>query len=311
MERRSNITQPPVVNTFTIDVEGWYNILDLAQGPRREDWGRYEDRESHHTLRLLDLLDRHGVKATCFVLGWTAEHRPKLIKEIAARGHEIACHGYGHDLLYRLTPDRFLQDLQQARAAIGASCGEPIRGYRVPGFSLTEQTPWAWEALADEGFDYDSSVFPGSRGHGGMPSAPRLPHIVELADGRRLREFPISMVRLLGQPTAYAGGGYLRLFPYALIRRWIRRANQAGEPVVVYIHPRDIDPDQPRLPMPLHRRFKSYVNLHTAMGKLDRLLRDFSWEPMVRVLDRILPTDRSPEGVTTVRAAALKETSDR
>jgi polysaccharide deacetylase family protein (PEP-CTERM system associated) len=290
----------PVTNAFTIDVESWFHILDLPGGPKPEEWVRMEDRETMQLRRLLDLLDRHGVRATCFVLGWTAEHRPRLLEEIIRRGHEVACHGYGHGLLYQLGPDPFRQDLERARSVIGDVYKGPLRGYRVPGFSLTPQTPWAFEVLADAGFDYDSSIFPGKRGHGGFPSAPRLPYFVELADGRRIREFPISMVRVLGQPAPYAGGGYLRLFPYWLIRRWVRRANAGGEPVILYIHPRDIDADQPRLPMPLKRRFKCYVNLHTTMGKLDRLLTDFQWDSAINVLDRILPVS----GPTSTPASA-------
>ena len=291
-----------MINAFTIDVENWFNILDVPRAPGPRQWDELEDRETVPTRRLLDLLDRHGVRATCFVLGWTAEHRPGLLEEIVRRGHEVACHGYAHRLLYDMTPDEFRDDLERAKTILARYSDAPLRGYRVPGFSLTDRTPWAFGVLADAGFDYDSSVFPGPRGHGGMPSAPRLPHFVELPDGRRLREFPISMVRLLGQPTAYVGGGYLRLFPYPLLRRWVRRANAAGEPVILYVHPRDTDPDQPRLTMPLKRRFKSYVNLHTTMDKLERLLTDFRWGTAASVLDRVLPASNPPTGALIVRA---------
>jgi len=289
----------PVINAFTIDAESWFNILDVRGAPARNEWAALEDRDTHHLRRLLDLLDRHGVRATCFVLGWTAEHRPGLLEEIRRRGHEIACHGYGHFLLYEMDPDRFREDLEKAKQVISTVYKGPLRGYRVPGFSLNEKTPWAFQVLADAGFEYDSSIFPGTRGHGGMPSAPRLPHFVNLPDGRRLREFPISVVRLFGKHFAYVGGGYLRFFPYRLIRRWVRQANEAGEPVVLYIHPRDIDPDQPRIPMPLHRRFKSYYNLGGALAKLDRLLTDFQWDTTINVLDRVLPMS------TSGRAAAM------
>lgn len=278
-----------VINAFTIDVEGWFNILDIPGGPKMKDWPDLEDRDTPHTRILLDLLDRHGVKATCFVLGWTAENRPGLLEEIVKRGHEIASHGYAHQLLYESSADRFRDELEQSKAIITKICGAPPLGYRLPGFSLTEKTPWAFEALADAGFEYDSSLFPGQRSHGGMPSAPRLPHFIDLPNGRRLREFPISVVRILGRNVGYSGGGYLRFFPYRLIRRWLRQANAAGEPVMLYIHPRDIDVDQPRLPMPPYRRFKCYVNLHTALAKLDRLLTDFEWAPSRDVLDEVLP----------------------
>ncbi len=285
-----------VLNAFTVDVEGWFNILDLPAGPTREEWADFEDRDTDHTFRLLDLLDRHGVRATCFMLGWTVDHRPGLLEEVVRRGHEVACHTYAHRLVYEMTPEELREDLERARDVIGRISGVQPRGCRMPGFSLTAQTPWAFGVIADAGFDYDSSVFPGTRGHGGMPGGPTSPHFIDLPDGKRLREFPISVVRLLGRQVAYVGGGYLRLFPYRLIRRWVRQANAAGVPVILYIHPRDIDPDQPRLPMPLKRRFKCYFNLRSTLGKLDRLLTDFRWGPAVEVLDRVLPTSTPSAG---------------
>lgn len=282
------------MNAFTVDVESWFNILDLPNGPDPSTWSRLEDRDTEHTIRLLNLLDRQGVLATCFISGWTAEHRPGLLEDIVWRGHEIACHGYGHQLLYGMTPEEFREDLERARAVIRRCYSGPIDGYRAPGFSLTEATPWAFEVIADAGFRYDSSVFPAQRGHGGLPGARCLPHVIKLPDGRRLREFPISTTTILGRRTAYVGGGYLRLFPYELIRRWVRQANEAGEPVIVYIHPRDIDPDQPRLPMPLMRRFKSYVNLGTTFSKLERLLQDFAWGPAHEVLNHALSNTMRP-----------------
>lgn len=288
------ISPNTAINAFTIDVESWFNILDLPRGPRREDWPRFEDRDTAPMHRLLDLLARHGIRATCFVSGWTAQHRPGLLYEIVQAGHEIGCHGYGHSLLYRMTPKQFRQDLERAKDVIGSVHGGPVRGYRTPGFSLTHRTPWAFEVIADAGFEYDSSVFAAARGHGGMPGARRLPHFIGLPDGRKLREFPISTVRLFGRPTAYVGGGYLRFFPYGLIRRWMRQANAAGEPVILYVHPRDIDPDQPRLPMSLKRRFKCYANLSTTFGKLERLLTDFQWSAAHDVLDCVLPWPKLP-----------------
>lgn len=279
----------PVINAFTIDIENWFNMLDVPGGPTRDQWDDFEDRDTEYTLKMLDVVEKHGVKCTCFMLGWTIEHRPGLLEEVVRRGHEIACHGYGHRLLYEMTPEEFREDLERCKAAIHRVAGVLPRGYRVPGFSLTEKTPWAFRVLADAGFDYDSSLFPGARGHGGIPAAPRLPHYINLPDGRFLREFPISVTHVLGQRVAYVGGGYLRLFPYPLIRRWLRQANERGEHAILYIHPHDADVDQPRLPMPLKRRFKCYCNLHTTLDKLDRLLGDFEWSTAIDVIDRILP----------------------
>ncbi|MBN1341606.1 MAG: polysaccharide deacetylase family protein [Phycisphaerae bacterium] len=298
------ISSPSAINAFTIDVESWFNILDIPSGPARSEWPRLEDRDSAPMRRLLDLLDRHGVRATCFVSGWTAQHRPGLLDEIVRRGHEVACHGYAHRLIYTMTPDRFREDLELAKTVIARVCDKPPLGYRAPGFSLTGRTPWAFRVIADAGFQYDSSVFPAPRGHGGIPGAARLPYFIEMPGNRYLREFPISVTKLLSSRTAYVGGGYLRLFPYRMIRRWMRRAHAAGEPVILYVHPRDIDPDQPRIPMPLKRRLKSYINLHTTLGKLDRLLTDFHWAPAVDVLDRVLPWSSAPRRFPTLQENA-------
>ena len=187
----------------------------------------------------------------------------------------MASHGYGHELVPLLGPENFRADLERSIEAIEEASGTRPAGYRAPGFSISQREHWALDIVAELGLQFDSSIFPAERAHGGAPGADRLPHELALPSGRRLRECPISVTRILGREMAYCGGGYLRLFPYRFIRSRIAAANARGEPVVLYIHPRDIDPDQPRIEMPAGRRFKSYVGLGGAYEKLRRLLAEF------------------------------------
>ncbi len=264
-----------VTNVFSVDVEDWFHILDLDRGIARDDWSNQESRVEQNTSRLLDLLERHRTSATCFVLGWIAERHPGLIRAIDRQGHEIATHGYGHELIYELGADAFRNDVTRSLEVLGSIVGTQPRGYRAPGFSVTEETPWAFSVLGELGINYDSSVFPAVRGHGGIPGGQTTPYRIELAEDRELVELPITTAEVLGRRVAYCGGGYLRLFPLAFISRAIRRANRAGISVVLYVHPRDIDPDQFRIPMSAVRRFKSYVGLRKAHDKLNALLQEF------------------------------------
>ena len=209
---------------------------------------------------------------TCFFLGWVAERRPELVREAASRGHEIASHGHLHQLIYTQSREQFGADLRKSKAVIEDISGTEVRGYRAPGFSIVHDTPWALDEVAAAGFGYDSSIFPATRGHGGLTGAHTKPHVLA-TEGGPLLEFPISVVPVMGRRICFFGGGYLRLFPYPLIRRMAQRVNRAGLPVIYYLHPREIDPGQPRLPMSRSRRFKTYVNLGTTAGKLDAILR--------------------------------------
>ena len=211
---------------------------------------------------------------TCFFLGWVAERYPHLVREAAVRGHEIASHGYAHRLVYQSSREEFLEDASRARRLLEALAGTAVLGYRSAGFSVTDKTRWFFEALVEAGYAYDSSVFPAARGHGGMSEARREPHHINTPAGP-LMEFPITVSTLLGKPLCFFGGGYLRLFPSWLIRRAVRQVLAEGRPVVFYIHPREIDPSHPRVPMPLTRRFKSYVNLRITETKLRRILAEF------------------------------------
>lgn len=269
----SNEDAPGPVNILSIDVEEWFHILEVEGTPPLASWGKLESRVERNFEALLELFEQHSVTATCFFLGWIAERYPHLVRRAASAGHEIASHGYAHQLIYTQTPDEFYSDVSRARALLEDMCGEEVSGYRAPGFSITKDTPWAMEMLVRAGYRYDSSLFPASRGHGGLEGAEPAPHFVETAAGTMV-EFPISVAEVMGKRVCFFGGGYLRFFPMSLIRRMAQRVNDLGRPVIYYIHPREIDPHHPRLPMGRVRRFKSYVNLSSTRGKLVSILRE-------------------------------------
>ena len=263
---------------FSVDVEAWFHILDLADGPPMEKWASLPSRVDQNFRRMLDLFDQHGARVTCFFLGWIADRHPDLVKEAARRGHEVASHGYAHQLVYQQSADHFLEDIRRAKGVIEDAAGAEVHGYRSPGFSCTADTPWFFDMLEEAGYRYDSSVFPARRGHGGMADARLDPHRI---DGRRLVEFPITVAPLAGRNVCFFGGGYLRLFPYRLVRTMARRVLDDNRPVVFYVHPREIDPAHPRLSMPAVRRFKSYVNLRTTEPKIHGVLKDFPVAPFI------------------------------
>lgn len=258
---------------FSVDVEDWFHILDVPSAPALAEWGSLPSCVEKNFSKLLDIFSEENVQVTCFVLGWIGERFPHLVKEAAARGHEIASHGYGHRLVYEQGRDDFYQDVRHARLLLEDIAGVPVLGYRAPGFSTTEQTPWFFDALAEAGYQYDSSVFPAARGHGGMRDGRRDPHRIGNEDG--ILEVPITVATCMGKPMCFFGGGYLRLFPYWLVRKMANQVLAEGRPVVFYIHPREIDPAHPRLPMNRKRQFKTYVNLETTEWKVRQILRDF------------------------------------
>lgn len=268
---------------FSIDVEDWFHIMDLPNAPRIDQWQGLPSLVERNFFRLLDLADARGVRATCFFLGWVAERYPGMVREAAARGHEIASHGYAHDLVYQMSPAKFLSDVLQAKRLLEDIASRPVRGYRAPGFSVTADTPWFFEKVAEAGYEYSSSVFPASRQHGGMSTFSTAPCVVETPAGP-VSEFPIAVAHVFGRPMCFFGGGYLRLFPYPLIRHMARQVLDDGRPLVFYIHPREIDPRHPRLAMSLGRRFKSYIGLRTTAAKLDHIFRDFSFFPFAELL---------------------------
>jgi polysaccharide deacetylase family protein (PEP-CTERM system associated) len=275
-----------MTTVFSVDVEDWFHILNV-QGPDMSMWATLPSRVECNFMRMLDLMSESNARSTCFFLGWIAERYPHLVREAQKRGHEIASHGYAHRLVYLMSASDFRADALRAREVIEQTAGTPVLGYRAPGFSVTEKTPWFYDELLAAGYSYDASVFPAVRGHGGMKSARRAPHRITTAANqeRSLIEFPQSVVEVLGKRLCFFGGGYLRLTPWPVIRAMGSRALRHSSPLIFYIHPRDIDPDQPRLPMSASRRFKTYVNLKSTESKLRSVLRHFpttSFEAFLR-----------------------------
>jgi len=260
-------------DVFTIDVEDWFHILEVTGTPDLASWDSHPSRLEANFRVLLELLATRNVHATCFVLGWVAKRFPHLLREAAELGHEIASHGFGHRIVHRISPKEFRNDIRSAKATLEDAIGATIFGFRAPGFSITRATPWAFDEIIEAGYSYDSSVFPDNHGHGGLPGAPRHPYIIHSASGN-LIEFPVTVADTpLGQRCCF-GGGYLRVTPLWLVLAMAQRVRHDGRGVVWYIHPREIDPNHPRLKMSLKRRLKTYVNLRSTAGKLKAILRD-------------------------------------
>lgn len=272
------------LNALSFDLEDWYQVLYFEDRISRAEWPAQESRLAASTARLLDLLEAHGARATFFVLGWNAERMPHLVEAIQRRGHEIASHGFAHHLIHRQTHEEFTADLARSLDVLRAITGAPIRGYRAPSFSITRESTWAVRILMDHGLEYDSSILPARRPYCGVPGAPRGPWVMQDADGRKLWELPPSTLRVLGRNVPFSGGGYFRLLPYQLVRWALRRANRAGMPGIVYLHPWELDPDHPVLPIRRSHRFQHYVNLRRTEGKLARLLTDFRFVPFAELL---------------------------
>lgn len=270
---RAMTDAPPRCNSFSVDLEDWFHLLELDAAPPLPRWDALPSRLEHTTRELLALLDEHRVKATFFVLGWVAARHPRLVRQVAERGHEIASHGYAHAPVWSQSRAELRDDLRRASDHIEAACGRRPIGYRAPGFSIVERTPWAFDVLAEEGFLYDSSVFPAARAHGGMPGASPRPYRLPCG----LHELPVSTVALAGKRVAYLGGGYLRAAPLRLVMALARSQARRGRDLVLYVHPRDIDPEQPRLHMGWRRRWRTYTGLRGTLGKLDSLLAAFPW----------------------------------
>ena len=258
---------------FTVDVEDWYQGLDLDMA----EWPRFAPRLETGLSRLLGLLDDFGARATFFVVGWQADRTPALIREVARQGHEIACHGYSHRFVYRLTPAQFREEVRRSRGSLEAIVGEPVVGFRAPFFSITARALWALDVLVEEGFRYDSSIFPVWNHRYGLPGAARQPGLVVTPAGAELFEIPLSTVRLpVGINVPVSGGAYFRLYPYGLTRTLIRRLERAGDRLIFYAHPWEYDPGHPRIRLPSPRVPAHPLREADSMtARTRRLLGDF------------------------------------
>jgi polysaccharide deacetylase family protein (PEP-CTERM system associated) len=272
---------------LTIDVEDWFHILDSPAVPGIKHWTSLESRIERNLKELLTVLDDFSVKVTFFWLGWLAERHNDLVCMCRDAGHEIASHGYAHVLAYQVGPNAFREDITRAKNILENVIGDQIRGFRAPGFGITEKAPWAFEVIKESGYQYDSSVFPASRGHGGIANSPLGPYFIETLSGHLL-EIPMSIVEIFGRRTSLFGGGYLRLANKLMIKWGIDKLQTAGRPLIVYIHPREIDPAQPHLPLSLLRQFKCYVNLSSTLPKLKWLCKNYSMLTMLEMVENYI-----------------------
>jgi polysaccharide deacetylase family protein (PEP-CTERM system associated) len=284
-----------IVNAFTVDVEDYYMVSGFEKHISRAQWGEFESRVVPNTKRILRLLDAHDVKATFFILGWVAQYYPELVREIHAAGHEIGSHGYWHHLVYRQTPDEFRDDLRTSRDVIEAAIDQRVEIYRAPSFSITEKSRWALDILTEEGFRIDSSIYPIHHDRYGIADAQPGLHQIATPTGP-LWEFPPSVVSWKGVNLPVGGGGYFRLYPLPLTIRWLRQINHdAQRPFVFYVHPWEIDPDQPRIDNGSRlSRFRHYVNVSHTERRIEALLEHFRFAPIGDVVPQQWdPVDRS------------------
>lgn len=272
---------------LTFDIEEWFHILDNSQTKTEIEWGSYESRIHANMETIFDITDQANVSATFFVVGWIAEKYPEVVKEICKRGYEIGSHTHMHQLVYEQNRKSFFNDVEKSIKILEDISGDKIRSFRAPGFSITNANKWAFEVLAELGIEIDCSVFPAGRAHGGLPQYGHSQPSILTYNGINLKEFPISTTRYFNKQIIFSGGGYFRLFPYNLIKKW----TQKSEYVMTYFHPRDFDANQPKIPgLSIPRQFKSYVGLKQSKVKLQRWLDDFNFID-IKTADRIIDWD--------------------
>ena len=271
-------------NALTVDVEDYFHVAAFARQIDPATWDSFSLRVEYNTQRLLDLFAEREVRATFFVLGWVAEHCPGLVRAIAEQGHEVACHGYSHQLIYEQTPAVFREETIRAKVCLEDHAQRPVLGYRAASYSITKRSLWALDILAELGFAYDSSIFPVHHDRYGIPGSPRWPYRID-TDGGSLIEFPPSTLAVGGCRLPVAGGGYFRIYPYQLTRFALSRINRIeGQPFIFYLHPWEIDPRQPRIHAGWLSTFRHYTNLSRCEERLRHLLRDFQFAPARDVL---------------------------
>jgi polysaccharide deacetylase family protein (PEP-CTERM system associated) len=290
MLQRSIPSSPP--HCLTFDVEEYFQVNAFASEARRKEWGSYESRVEESTEKILGLLDRHRYRATFFVLGWIAERHAPLVQRIAAAGHEIASHGYGHELVTGLAPDAFREDVRKAKKILEDVIGGPITGYRAPSFTIMPKTAWAQEVLVQEGYLWDSSIVPILHDVYGWPGANPFPHRIDTPSGP-LFELPPSTLEAVGARLAVGGGGYFRFYPYPVLRFLLRRIEARGQPLIFYLHPWELDPEQPRMSGSRLSTYRHYLNLDRVETRLERLFDDFRFGAVADALPALVRKDRA------------------
>lgn len=284
-----------VINGLSVDVEDWFQVGAFEDVIERGTWGELDDRVDRNTREILDMFDAVGAKATFFTLGWVAQRHRGLLRDIADAGHEIASHGWDHARVFTMTREQFAEDVKRAQGELEDASGMKVRGYRAPSFSIDQRTPWAFEVLAELGYTYSSSVAPISHDHYGWAEAPRF--AFRPIAGCDLVELPVTTAMLGGKRVAAGGGGFFRVLPYAFSRWAIKQVNrEEGRPAIFYFHPWEIDPGQPRVAgAPLRSKLRHYTNLERMAGKLDMLVREFSWGRVDHIAERELAAIKHSE----------------
>jgi len=272
------------MNALTIDVEEWFQVANLREIISYEQWDKCESRVLLNIATILNLLSIYNVKATFFILGWIAEKQPDVVRMIQENGHEIATHGYSHRSVTELSREEFKIEIEKSVEILEKISGQQVMGFRAPNYSIIPNTIWAYQVLKSLGFKYDSSIFPVKHDRYGFLTAPRFPFFIDLKEHGELIEFPMSTIRILGSNIPVAGGAYLRFYPYWFIRMAIRKLNHDEKPAIVYLHPWEIDVDQPRLKLNYKSRFRHYGNLMMTRQKFVNLLEDFEFGPIREVL---------------------------
>ena len=271
-------------NAMTVDVEDYFHVAALSGVIKRDDWSTLEYRVEANTHKLMALFAERGVKATFFMLGWVSRRSPKLIREIQAAGHEVACHGMSHRLIYEQTPAEFESETRDSKAMLEDAIGARVSGYRAASWSITRQSLWALDVLYDLGFEYDSSIFPIHHDLYGIPDAPKRPGVMLTPAGHSIVEFPPSTATFLGVRIPVAGGGYFRLLPYWVTRTGLRQINDLQQAFIFYLHPWEVDPEQPRIDAGWLSRFRHYTNLDKTHARLRDLLGEFRFTTVRNVL---------------------------
>lgn len=274
-----------IKHILSVDVEDYFQVEAFAKEVPRRTWGNWPSRVVENTRRILNLFERHGAKGTFFFLGWVANRFPSLVREVQAQGHELACHSYWHRRVCSLEPAEFREDVRISKTAIEQAAGVPVYGYRAPSWSIRKDSLWALDILGEEGFLYDSSIYPIRHDLYGIPDAPRFAYDYQCRNGTKLTEVPPPTVCIAGCNLPGAGGGYFRIFPF-LYTEWIFRTFEEHyrKPVVTYFHPWEFDPRQPRISAGLKSRFRHYTNLGTAEERLGLLLQRHLFQPIAMAL---------------------------